>query len=85
MAFFVIKIIIAVITAIVLGAATVHGAASYAEYCNDDDENDHYFYYYFNNPKLCDFSNDEREHEPDVDFLAVVIVTGICAFFWVSS
>ena len=75
MAFFVIKIIIAVITAIELGAATIQGSASYAEYCKDDDD----IYYY----KLCDFSNEERKHEPDVDFLAVVIVTGIGAFFWV--
>ena len=73
-----IKIIIAVITAIELGAATIQGAASYAEYCNDDNG-----YYYYLKYKRCDFSNDERKHEPDVDFLAVVIVTGIGAFFWV--
>ena len=30
------------------------------------------------------FSDDDRRHDPDVDFLTVVIVTGIVAFSWVS-
>ena len=32
--FFVVKIIIAVITTIILGAGTIQGVASYAEYCD---------------------------------------------------
>ena len=62
---------------IVLGAGAIQGAVSYAEYCDDDD-------YYGDDYKRCDFSNSERQYDFDVDFVAVVIVTGICAFFWVS-
>ena len=74
-----VKIVTAVLVTIVLGAGTIQGAVSYAEYCDDDDD------YYNDDYKRCDFSNSERQHDPDVDFVSVVIVTGICAFFWVSS
>lgn len=84
--FLVIKIIIAVITTIVLVAGTIQGAASYAEYC-DQDTNDYFSYYYgyiYNsNQKLCEFSDGDSQHDADVDFLTIVIVTGIEAFFWV--
>ena len=72
-----VKIVTAVLVTIVLGAGTIQGAVSYAEYCDDDD-------YYGVDYKRCDFSNSERQYDFDVDFVAVVIVTGICAFFWVS-
>ena len=78
-----IKIIIAVITTIVLVAGTIQGAASYAEYCDQDV--DDYVRYYFGDYKRCDFSDGDRQHEPDVDFLTIVIVTGIGALSWVSS
>ena len=69
--------VIAVLVTTVLGAGTIQGAVSYAKYCDDDD-------YYGDDYKRCDFSNSERQHDPDVDFVAVVITTGICAFFLVS-
>ena len=74
-----IKIIIAVITIIVLGAGTIQGAASYTEFCNQ-----FYFRYGSYRAVNCDFYTDDRRHDSDVDFVAVVIVTGIGAFFWVS-
>ena len=74
-----IKIIIAVLTVIELGAGTIQGAASYTEFCNQL-----YYVYYSYRFVYCDFYNDDRKHDSDVDFLAVVIVTGIGAFFWVS-
>ena len=86
--FFVIKIIIAVITTIVLMAGTIQGAASYAKYCDQDVEDYFGYYYSYNNErdriKFCDFSDDDRQHDPDVDFITVVVVTGIGAFSWVS-
>ena len=84
-----IKIIIAVITTIVLVAGTIQGAASYAEYCDQDvDDYVSYYYSYYNNQrdfKYCDFSDGDRQHDPDVDFLTIIIVTGIGALSWVSS
>ena len=67
------------ITIIVLGAGTIQGAASYTEFCNQ-------FYFHYGPYRFvyCDFYNDDRKHDYDVDFVAVVIVTGIGAFFWVS-
>ena len=86
-----IKIVIAVLTIIELGAGTIQGAASYTEYCNDDGSQYVYVYhpyryhqYEYVYLKHCDFYTDDRQHDPDVDFLAVVIVTGINTFFWVS-
>ena len=87
----------AVLTVIELGAGTIQGAVSYAEYCEDDDDEPYnyyhyYFYYYYHyryaydgSTGRCDFYNKGSEHNPDVDFLAVVIVAGIGTFFWVSS
>ena len=88
--FFVIKIIIAIITTVVLVAGTIQGAASYAKYCDQDAEDFSYvsyYYGYYNNGrdfKYCDFSDDDRQHDPDVDFITIVIVTGIGALSWVS-
>lgn len=64
-------------------AGTIQGAASYAEYCDQDDYD--YFSFYFGDVKRCDFSDGNDQHEPDVDFLTIVIVTGIGALSWVSS
>ena len=73
-----IKIVIAIITVIVLVAGLIQGAVSYAEYCDQDV----YSYYDF---KYCDFISPDRQHDPDVNFLGVVIVSGIAAFSWVSD
>ena len=94
--FFVVKIVLAVIATIVLGAGTIQGAASYTEYCNDDDVSylDHnldsngYFGSYVSveqDYKRCDFYSDERQHDPDVDFLTIVIVIAVATLFWVST
>lgn len=83
-----IKIVIAVLTIIELGAGTIQGAASYTEYCKGESS---YYIYGYNNRRYghvylphCEFYNGARKHDPDVDFLAVVIVTGISTYFWVS-
>ena len=75
-----VKIITVVLTTIVLVTGTIQGAASYAEYCNDG-EFDYYANYYYNR---CYFSNSDRQHDHDVDFLTVVIMTGMVALSWVS-
>ena len=92
-----VKIVLAVIATIVLGAGTIQGAASYTEFCNDDDfislDRDlsgyGYNYYYgyggHEDYKRCDFYSEKRQHDPDVDFLTIVIVAGIATLFWVSS
>ena len=83
-----VKIITAVLTTIVLVTGTIQGAASYAEYCDDESDEDYRYFYqniYGNNYTRCDFSNSNRQHDADVDFLTVVIVTGIAALSWVSS
>ena len=58
-----IKIIIAVLTIIELGAGTIQGAASYTEFCNQL-----YYTYYTYHFVYCDFYDDDREHSSDVDF-----------------
>ena len=78
----------AVLTVIELGAGTIQGAASYAEYCEDDVPNyyNYHYQYEYGGPIVrCDFYNDDRLDNSDVDFLAVIIVTGISTFCWVSS
>lgn len=93
--FFVVKIVLAVIAIIVLGAGTIQGAASYTEYCYDDDTttildhilNDSGSY---SGPvprdyRRCDFYSERRQHDPDVDFLTIVIVIAVAALFWVSG
>ena len=70
-----VKIVLAVIATIELGAVTIQGAASYAEYRYDDGT------YY----KGCDFYSDESQHDPDVNFLTIVIVIGTATLFWVST
>ena len=76
----------AVLTVIELGAGTIQGAASYAEYCEDDDVNYYFYHYVYGGSTVrCDFYNDDRLDNSDVDFLAVVIVTGISTFFWVNG
>ena len=92
-----VKIVLAVIATIVLGAGTIQGAASYTEFCNDDDfipldrvlggysYNYYYGYVGHGDYKRCDFYSEKRQHDPDVDFLTIVIVAGIATLFWVSS
>ena len=75
-----VKIITAVLTTVVLVTGTIQGAVSYAEYCNDG-EFDYYANYYYNR---CYFSNSDRQHDHDVEFLTVVIMTEMAALFWVS-
>ena len=69
-----IKIIINTIVTIVLGTGTIQGAASYGEYYEKDLESFH-----------CDFNHHQRKYDSDIDFLAVVIVSGISAFVWVRK
>ena len=74
-----VKIITAVLTTIVLVTGTIQGAVSYTEYCNDG-EFDYYTNYYYNR---CYLSNSDRQHDHDVDFFTVVIMTAIAALSWV--
>ena len=69
-----IKIIINTIVTIVLATGTIQGAASYGEYCEKDLESFH-----------CDFNHHQRKYDSDIDFLAVVVVSGISAFVWVRK
>ena len=92
-----VKIVLAVIATVVLGAGTIQGAASYTEFCNDDDYipldyalAEHSYSYRYRHVgredyKRCDFYSEKRQHDPDVDFLTIVIVAGIATLFWVSS
>ena len=93
--FFVVKIVLAVIAIIVLGAGTIQGAASYSEYCYDDDTStdldrvlsgtDSYYGPVPRDYRRCDFYSERRQHDPDVDFLTIVIVIAVAALFWVSG
>ena len=66
-------------------AGFIQGAVSYAKYCDQDIGTYSYNYNVYSDFKYCDFGNADRQHDPDVDFLTVVIVSGIAAFSWVSD
>lgn len=81
--FSVIKILLTLFTVIVLLAAFIQGASSYRDYCSDE-----YDYTAFgdnkNRIKRCDFSDDGK-YAPDVEFAAVVVLSGAGTLFWVSE
>ena len=78
--FSIIKALLAFITVIVLLAGTLQGAISYTDYC-DNDGNDYPFYNY---KKRCDFTT-SGEYNADVDFVSVVVISGVGLLFWVSE
>ena len=83
MAFSFVKIFLIVVTVIVLMTGTFQGVLSYAEYCGDhvdDDEISIISDYH----KRCHFA-DETKYTADVDFVAVVALSGVGALLWVSN
>ena len=74
--FSVINFLLAFVTVIVLLAGTIQGALAYSDYCNDDD------YLYF---KKCDFDNRSRRYDFDVNFVVVVVLSGVGALLWVCN
>lgn len=91
MAFSVARILLALVTVSVLFAGTLQGTISYADYCkdhgdhNDDIDDSNVLEYVLDyNKKWCDFSSNGKYND-DVDFVAVVALSGIGALLWVSS
>lgn len=68
-----IKIIINTIVTIVLVTGTIQGAVSYGEYCDKEYSPCDFYHHY-----------QSRKYDYGIDFLAVVIVSGINAVVWVS-
>ena len=68
MIFLVIKIILTSVNVIVLFAGAVQGSVAYVNYCDD---------------YSCDFKP-EYKFDSDVDFIAVIILSGVGTLFWVS-
>ena len=81
MVFSIIKILLTTFTVVVLVAGTFQGTIAYSNYCDNDDEYD----YLLHKLKKCDFSDNQYEYDYDVDFIAVIVLTGIGALFWVSN
>ena len=79
--FSIINVSLAFITVIVLLAGTLQGIIAYSNYCNDDND---YNYYNFGT-KRCEFKHARNKYDADVDFIAVVVLSGVGALFWVSS
>ena len=77
-----VKILLASFTVIVLLVGTFQGAISYGDYCNGHDDKDDYNQFDDYSSKRCDFGNGDRA---DVGFVAVVILSGVGAFLWVST
>ena len=80
MAFSSVKILLASLTVIVLLAGLFQGAISYGDYCGDDD----HYNQFDDDSKRCDFSSTGK-YTADVDFVAVVILSGVGALLWVST
>ena len=77
-----INFFLALITFIVLLAGTIQGAVAYADYCDGHDNS----YNPFDNVyKRCDFEHRKSRYDADVDFIAVVVLSGIGALVWVSN
>ena len=76
--FSIINICLALLTATVLSAGTIQGAVAYSRYCYDSSA------FFFDYAKKCDFEHAESEYNADVDFVAVVVLSGFGALFWVS-
>ena len=69
-------------TVVVLLAGAIQGAVSYIDYCDEHSDNDDYVNSY--KEKVCDFSS-KGKYNGDVDFVAVVGLSVVGAFLWVSS
>jgi len=80
MVFSVIKILLTFFTVTILVAGTFQGIISYSSYCDDDD-----YDYVSRKYKKCEFSKDKYDYDTDVNFIVVVVSTGISALIWVSS
>ena len=82
-----INFLLAFVTVIVLLAGTVQGALAYSDYCHSDDDifNPFDLVYKFYKYKRCDFDHGRSKYEPDVDFVAVVALSGVGALFWVCN
>ena len=73
--FSVINFLLAFVTVTVLLAGAAQGAKAYSDYCDDD-------YPYF---KKCDFDHGSRRYDADVDFVVVVVLSGVGALLWVCN
>ena len=79
--FSIINICLALLTGTVLSAGTIQGAVVYSRYCYDSS---YYSGFFLDGAKKCDFEHAESEYNADVDFVAVVALSGFGALFWVS-
>ena len=78
MAFSVSRILLSFATVVVLLSGAIQGAVSYIDYCDE-----HYYDDGYVEEKVCDFSSTGK-YNGDVDFIAVVALSGVGAFLWVS-
>ena len=81
MAFSVSKILLSFVTVVVLLAGAIQGGVSYIDYCDEHSDDDNYVNSY--KEKVCDFSSTGK-YNGDVDFVAVVALSVVGAFLWVS-
>lgn len=75
--FSIVKICAAAITAAILLAGTIQGTTAYSEFCDD---NDNFQYLY----KKCQFSKSSNKYYRDVDFVAVIALSGLGSLCAVS-
>ena len=83
MTFSIVKIFLIVVTVIVLMTGTFQGVLSYADYCGDHGD-DYDYSIISDNHKRCHFA-DTTKYAADVDFVAVVALSGVGALLWVSD
>ena len=83
--FSIINISLALLTATVLLAGAIQGAVDYSRYCHSHGSlSYHDWFIGLGYTKRCDFEQARDEYNADVDFVAVLVLSGIGAFFWVS-
>ena len=82
--FSIINICLALLTATVLSAGAIQGAVAYSRYCLGHDSPYYTAVFGLGGAKKCDFEHAESEYNVDVDFVAVVALSGFGALFWVS-